>query len=175
MRNLSSRSNVTVVVSEGVQHNENRNTNLHCLDRKLAKELGRSAGQKKKGKTDNIYYETIREDRLKMAYQLIKGKKGANTPGTDSIILDGLSNKSIEKMYKSLKDHSFEFKPIRRVYIPKKNGEKRPLGIPNPRDKIILKSMTMSLEARFEKIFMNSSHGFRPNRSTHSALRDTTK
>ena len=175
VRKVSSRSNVTVVASEGVQHNENRNTNLCCLNRKLTKELGRSAGWKKKGKRDNIYYETINEKRLKIAYELIKGKKGVNTPGTDTTTLDGLSNKMIEKMYKSLKDHSFKFKPIRRVYIPKKNGEKRQLGIPNPRDKIILKSMTMSLEARFEKEFMNSSHGFRPNRSTHSALRDITK
>jgi retron-type reverse transcriptase len=74
-----------------------------------------------------------------------------------------------------LKDHSFAFKPIKRIYIKKSNGMQRPLGVPSPIDKVVLKAMSMILENIYEPKFLNTNHGFRPNRGTHTALESITK
>ena len=89
----------------------------------------------------------------------------------DELTLDGYSKETIKELSLSLKDHSFKFKPIRRVYISKRDGTLRPLGIPGPRDKVVQKAGAIELEKIFEKIFLNSSHGFRPKRGTHTALK----
>jgi retron-type reverse transcriptase len=93
----------------------------------------------------------------------------------DNETLDGFSENDISNIAQKLKDHSFSFKPIKRVYIEKSDGRKRPLGIPSPKDKIVLKAMSMILEKIYEPIFLGTSHGFRPNRGSHSALESITK
>ncbi|KAJ3392368.1 hypothetical protein HDU92_008499 [Lobulomyces angularis] len=85
---------------------------------------------------------------------------------------DGVSMMTIIKTIQSLKDHSFTFKPSRREFVPKPNGKMRPLGIPSPRDKIVQQVMVMILEALYEPIFTNNSHGFRTGRGTHTALKE---
>lgn len=74
-----------------------------------------------------------------------------------------------------MKDRTFQFKPSLRVYIPKSNGKLRPLGIPSPRDKIIQQAIKMIFESVFEPTFLNTSHGFRPNRSTKTAVFEVRK
>jgi len=110
-----------------------------------------------------------------MAYESIKGNKGALTPGVEGDTLDSFSKEMIEKIIKAIKDHSYKFSPIRRVYIPKKNGKLRPLGIPGPKDKIVQKVMAIILEAIYDfeesPVFKDVSHGFRRGRSTHTALK----
>jgi len=72
-----------------------------------------------------------------------------------------------------IKENRFVFGSSRRVEIPKPNSSKtRPLTIASPRDKIVQKAVQLILEAMWEKIFLNSSHGFRPNRSVHTALKE---
>jgi retron-type reverse transcriptase len=104
------------------------------------------------------------------AYDMLSSKKGGNTKGVDNSTLDGMNEDWILKTISSLKDHSYRFKAIRKVYIPKRTGGYRALGIPSVKDKVVLKVMEMVLRENFEDSFCNSSHGFRPNRSYHSCL-----
>tara|TARA_B110000046_G_scaffold171804_1_gene193013 strand:- start:17063 stop:17353 length:291 start_codon:yes stop_codon:yes gene_type:complete len=95
--------------------------------------------------------------------------------GVDNKTLDRFSYSDINDIIQKLKDHSFAFKPVKRVYLEKPNGKKRPIGIPSPEDKVVLKAMSMVLEKIYESEFLNNNHGFRPNRGTHSALESITK
>ena len=97
------------------------------------------------------------------------------TKGADNATIDHMSISRIEKLIVSLKDESYQPIPSRRVYIPKKNGKKRPLGIPTFNDKLLQEVVRMILEAIYEGSFDNNSHGFRPKRSCHTALQQIQK
>ena len=114
-------------------------------------------------------------DTLVTAYDNIKSKPGNMTPGMDQMTLDGVSMRFFEDLEKSLLNGSFQFKPARRVHIPKANGKLRPLAIASPRDKIVQEAMRMILELVFEPTFSDLSHGFRPGRSCHTALKTISK
>lgn len=121
----------------------------------------------------DLYRLLCNKDLLTTAYNLIKSNPGNMTPGTDQETLDAISKEFIEKTITQLRNQSFKFKPVKRVYIPKGNTKNmRPLGIPSPRDKVIQKAMHMIMECIYEPTFSNYSHGFRPGRSCHSALRE---
>ena len=92
------------------------------------------------------------------------------TPGTDGKTINRMSLQRINKVIASLRDESYKPNPAKRIYIPKKNGKKRPLGIPSFEDKLVQEVVRMILEAVYEEVFANTSHGFRPNRSCHTAL-----
>ena len=90
--------------------------------------------------------------------------------------LDGMSEERINRIITSLKDHSYQPNPARRVLIPKKNStKKRPLGIPSTDDKLVQEIIRMILEAIYEPGFSKRSHGFRPKRSCHTALSEIQK
>ncbi len=108
---------------------------------------------------------------LVACYEEIKGKKGNMTPGSDKYTIDGLNWNWFVKTAESLRKGTFDFSPARRIEIPKANGKTRPLGIGSPRDKIVQKAIHAILEAIYEPTFLDYSHGFRPGRSIHSALR----
>jgi len=76
------------------------------------------------------------------------------------------------KTANEIKTGKFNFEPNRRVMIPKSNGKTRPLGISSPREKIVQKALHAVLEAIYEPIFSSASHGFRRNKSVHTALLD---
>jgi hypothetical protein len=109
---------------------------------------------------------------LLMAYSKIKSNPGNMTPGVDSMTLDGINLKWFEKLSKDLQTGAFQFQPARRVEIPKASGGTRPLGVASPRDKIVQEAMRLVLEAIYEPVFSVHSHGFRPNKSCHSALKE---
>lgn len=110
---------------------------------------------------------------LTAAYELIKSRPGNSTPGVDGLTLDGISKKFLLKVQAELRAGTFEFPPARRISIPKpgKPGETRPLTIASPRDKVVQKALHLVLESYFEPKFLESSHGFRPGRGTHTAIR----
>jgi len=118
-------------------------------------------------------------DLFLMAYESLKGNQGALTPATNGETLDGFSMESIKVIIKAIEDHSYKFSPIRKVFIPNKNGKLRPLGIPGPKDKIVQRVMAIILEAIYDNnkdpLFKDTSHGFRRGRSTHTALKYVTR
>lgn len=93
------------------------------------------------------------------------------TPGINPTTLDGMSLDEIMQIIDKLRDESFQFTPGRQKMIPKAFGGKRPLIVGNPRDKLVQEVIRMVLEAIFEPLFHTNSHGFRPKRGCHSALR----
>jgi group II intron reverse transcriptase/maturase len=125
----------------------------------------------KQGKRINGLFRLL-EDRVLWheAYARIYANKGALTPGVDGVTLDGFSEERVTSVITRLKNGTYRFQPTRRVYIPKKNGKKRPLGISSGDDKLVQEVVRIILERIYEPIFEDSSHGFRPRRSPHTAL-----
>jgi group II intron reverse transcriptase/maturase len=108
---------------------------------------------------------------LEIAYNNIKSKPGNRTPGITTETLDGMTGEWFTETAELLRSGKFDFKPSRRINIPKASGGTRPLSIGTPRDQIIQEAMRMILEAIYEPNFSDYSHGFRPLRSCHSALK----
>ena len=122
-------------------------------------------------KYERLYRILFNEQMFYVAYQRIHAKPGNMTAGTDKKTADGMSVDKVNKLIDSLKNETYSPKPARRVYIPKKNGKKRPLGILAFADKLVQEVVRMILEAIYEGYFEWTSHGFRPNRSCHTALK----
>jgi group II intron reverse transcriptase/maturase len=125
----------------------------------------------KQGKCLNGLFRLLEDQVLWYeAYANIYANKGAITPGVDEVTLDGFSEKRIASIITRLKDGTYRFQPTRRVYIPKKSGKKRPLGISSGDDKLVQEVVRIILERIYEPIFKDTSHGFRPEHSPHTAL-----
>jgi group II intron reverse transcriptase/maturase len=110
-----------------------------------------------------------------LASQRIAPKPGNMTEGVDGKTIDGAGLKLIGEIIADLKASRYVPKPARRVYIPKANGQRRPLGIPCFQDKLLMTVLKLILEAIYEPTFSEASHGFRPNRSPHTALAEIKK
>jgi len=120
---------------------------------------------------DRIYRNTFNPDFFIEAYQKIYAKPGNMTPGTDGQTIDGFKRSKIDKLINLLRSEQYYPTPVRRTYIEKKNSKKkRPLGIPSFEDKLVQEVIRRMLEAIYEPIFLDTSHGFRPNRSCQTAL-----
>ncbi len=111
-------------------------------------------------------------DLWEQAYGNIYANKGAMTPGVDGLTMDGYSHERAENLRELLRENRYVPTPVRRVYVPKPNGKQRPLGMPTASDKQVQEVWRMVLEAIYEPVFQDSSHGFRPKKSCHTALKD---
>ncbi|BCL78936.1 group II intron reverse transcriptase domain-containing protein [Ktedonobacteria bacterium brp13] len=124
----------------------------------------------------DLYRLMYQEDLYIIAYERIKSKPGNMTPGTDEETLDGFSLATIREIIQEMRTEHFRFRPVRQQFIPKSNGKMRKLGIPCVRDKVVQEVMHMILEAIYDSpnapYFQETSHGFRPQRSCHTALRE---
>src|ERR1700728_265183 len=94
------------------------------------------------------------------------------TPGPGTQTAAGMSEEKIEQITGLMRQENYRFSPARRVYIPKKNGKLRPLGLPSWSDKLIGEVVRLLLEAYYEPVFSERSHGFRRSRGCHTALRE---
>jgi group II intron reverse transcriptase/maturase len=92
------------------------------------------------------------------------------TPGVDGETVDGTSLEKIGRIIDALRHERYRFKPVKRTYIPKKDGRRRPLGLPSWSDKLVGEVIRLLLEAYYEPTFSDRSHGFRPRRGCHTAL-----
>ncbi len=110
---------------------------------------------------------------LNIAWQQVKSNKGS--AGVDKISIERFGYKEeiyLEELHQSLKEQSYHPQPVKRVYIPKAGGKKRPLGIPTLKDRIVQTAIKLAIEPIFENEFLDMSYGFRPNRGCKDALRE---
>jgi group II intron reverse transcriptase/maturase len=107
-----------------------------------------------------------------LAYGRVYANHGAMTPGADGETADGMSLAGIGRIIGALRHERYRFQPVKRAWIPKKNGKKRPLGLPPWSDKIVGEVIRLLLDAYYEPRFSGLSHGFRPGRGCHTALTD---
>jgi RNA-directed DNA polymerase len=109
-------------------------------------------------------------DWLREAYRRTRkdGAKGIDGQSADEYAADLEGN--LGRLLERAKSGSYRAPPVRRTYIPKGNGERRPLGIPTFEDKVLQRAVAMVLETVYEREFLDCSYGFRPGRSAHQAL-----
>ena len=112
------------------------------------------------------------EENIMLAFRNMKTNKGSKTAGVDGKIIDDYKETEIQSLINEIRERINNYKPdkIKRVFIPKSNGKKRPLGIPTIRDRIIQQMFKQVIEPIVEAKFYNHSYGFRPNRSQHHAI-----
>ena len=121
---------------------------------------------------DELYRQLFNPHLYLLAYGRLYSNKGAMTPGVDGETVDGMSLAKIGRITEALRYERYRFQPTKRVYIPKKNGKKRPLGLPSWSDKLVGEVVRLLLEAYYEPRFSDRSHGFRSGRGCHTALRE---
>jgi RNA-directed DNA polymerase len=144
--------------------------------RELQRKLYRKAKQEKEYRFYLLYDKVYRMDILNHAYNLVKANKGA--PGIDGETFDSMeereggAEKYLEEVAGALKRKEYKPQAVRRVYIPKAAGGKRPLGIPVIRDRVVQVAVKIVNEPIFEADFRDNSYGFRPKRSAHQAVDD---
>ena len=121
---------------------------------------------------NELYRQLFNPQLYLLAYGRIYSNQGAMTPGVDGETADGMSLGKIGRIIDAMRHERYRFQPVRRVYIPKKNGKTRPLGLPSWSDKLVGEVVRLLLEAYYEPQFSDRSHGFRPGRGCHTALRE---
>ena len=136
--------------------------------RKRLETLGEVSRQGKR--VNGLFRLMESQDMYLKAYANLYANKGATTKGIDGATMDGFSEDRVINLIELLRERRYAPKPVRRVYIPKKNGKLRPLGVPSGEDKLVQEVARMLLERIYEPTFSHDSHGFRTGRSCHTAL-----
>ncbi|MFL5704401.1 MAG: reverse transcriptase domain-containing protein [Ktedonobacteraceae bacterium] len=119
-----------------------------------------------------VYRQLFNKNLYLTAYGKIYRNAGAMTPGVTDETVDGMSEHKIDAIIDAVRHEQYRWKPARRIFIPKKNGKKRPLGLPVWSDKVLAEVIRMILEAYFEPRWSRHSHGFRPGKGCHTALQE---
>ena len=119
---------------------------------------------------ERLYRQLFNKELFLLAYGRLYSNQGAMTPGVTRETVDGMSLAKIDAIIGALRSESYRWSPARRVYVPKKNGKKRPLGMPPWSDKLVAEVVRMLLDAYYDVRFSGRSHGFRPGRGCHTAL-----
>ncbi len=126
-------------------------------------------------KYERLYRNLYNPQFYLLAYQRIQAKPGNMTAGTDGKTIDGMGMARINTLIGKMRDFSYQPNPARRTYIPKSNGKMHPLGIASFDDKLIQEVVRLILESIYEPTFSDCSHGFRINKSCHTALKYVQK
>ena len=124
---------------------------------------------------NDLYRQLWNPNLYLMAYGRIAKNDGALTPGATPETADGMKMEAIHAIIEALRFERYRWTPARRVYIPKANGKRRPLGLPTWSDKVLQEVMRLLLEAYYEPQFSDRSHGFRPQRGCHTAFTEITR
>lgn len=120
----------------------------------------------------DIYRLLYQKDLYLQAYAKLYRNAGAMTKGITDETVDGMSLEKIDTIIDALRKEKYRWTPVKRVYVNKKNGKLRPLGLPSWSDKLLQEVIRLIMEAYYEPKFSTHSHGFRPSRGCHTALRE---
>jgi group II intron reverse transcriptase/maturase len=124
---------------------------------------------------ERLYRQMFNPQLYLVAYGRIYANAGAMTPGVTGETVDGMSLAKIAAIIDVLRHERYRWQPVKRVYIPKKNGKRRPLGLPTWSDKLVAEVVRLLLVAYYEPQFSDHSHGFRPRRGCHTALSEVVE
>ena len=139
----------------------------------MQKKLGRWATENPQDQYRDLYSLLCNETWLRVAHHSVNTNQGRETAGIDGQSMSNFNGDregNLARLHEALKAKTFEPMPVKRVYIPKANGTRRPLGIPTIDDRIVQEALRMALEPIWEADFSRHSYGFRPQRSTYDAI-----
>jgi len=127
---------------------------------------------KRKLPLDDVYRQLYNPDLYLRSYAKLYPNDGAMTPGMTEETVDGWSMEKVAAIIVAIRDERWQWTPVKRVFIDKPKGGKRPLGLPVWSDKVVQDIIRSILEAYYEPQFSKHSHGFRPKRGCHTALKE---
>ena len=122
-------------------------------------------------KKRNLFFNLCQERTLLAAWKLVKQK--GSSGGIDGMSIDSFEEKlgvHIAQLKQSLLDKSWQPEPYLRISIPKKENERRILGLLSIKDKIVQQAIKLLVEPRFEKMFVSNSYGYRPGKGHNKAI-----